>query len=176
MVMSLPLIPLECIPVVWRELKGRLESSQMEGLRKLAKYFDDTWVNGRWSPADWCQFGQVIRTNNDVEGYHNSLNQECQRPNLPFSQLVKILHKHSESVPITALRVFTGQANRIKKSPSEKRQEQLNGLWKKLDEKKMDALTVVEKASFHITPSEDWATTESRAHLEDDDEDEMDDI
>ena len=44
-------------------------------LLDLLQYIQATWITSNvWSPPAWSVFGQSVRTNNDVEGYHNRLN------------------------------------------------------------------------------------------------------
>ena len=44
-------------------------------LADLAMYIRIKWIDGSiWQPETWSVFGQAIRTNNDVEGWHGMLN------------------------------------------------------------------------------------------------------
>ena len=107
--MSLPLIPTEHVPLVFPELKRRLLASEVTLLHQLVPYIENTWINGMWNPSNWGQFDQAIRTNNDVEGFHNKMNHICQKPNVEFSTLVKELHKEAVFIYTTAVHVFRGQ-------------------------------------------------------------------
>ena len=44
------------------------------------------WVeNPLFSPKEWCAYGKVVRTNNDIEGWHHALNRWASRRwNLPL--------------------------------------------------------------------------------------------
>ena len=47
------------------------EAADSSQLSALFKYFEDNWINGStWSIGNWCSFRRVIRTNNDLEGWH----------------------------------------------------------------------------------------------------------
>ena len=169
--MSLPLIPTEHVPLVFPELKRRLLASEVTLLHQLVPYTENTWINGMWNPSNWGQFDQAIRTNNDVEGFHNKMNHICQKPNVEFSTLVKELHKEAGFIHTTAVRVFTGETTRKRKPAQVARQDKLNSLWDQLRNKKIDGLRVVEKAAGMIAAQEYWeAEEESRADLDDDDQ------
>ena len=46
-----------------------------------------------WKPNCWSVYNQLIRTNNDVEGWHSSLNRAAARSNLEFYLLVELLSR-----------------------------------------------------------------------------------
>jgi hypothetical protein len=49
-------------------------------LDKFFNYIENTWLQpGIWSPEAWSVFFQIIRTNNDAEGWHNKLNSNPSR-------------------------------------------------------------------------------------------------
>jgi len=52
---------------------------------------DEIWVSSRlWPVSSWSAF-QSIRTNNDVEGWHNWLNQQAPKGKLNVYQLTALL-------------------------------------------------------------------------------------
>ena len=58
-------------------------------------YVSCTWhLESIW----WSNFMQSQKTNNDVEVWHHRLNQQLGwRPNLPFHQLIVVLHKEANT-------------------------------------------------------------------------------
>ncbi|CAL4061183.1 unnamed protein product [Meganyctiphanes norvegica] len=160
----------EHVPLFFPELKRRLLESELTKLHDLVPYIENTWINGMWNPSNWGHFNQAIRTNNDVEGFHNKMNHICQQANVEFSTLVKELHKEAVFIHTTAVHVFRGQTTRKRKPAQVACQDQLESLWEQLSNKKIDAFRVVKKAAGLITPQEYWeAEEESRADLDDDD-------
>ena len=149
-------------------MKATIVPSNVPQIHQLVKYFEDTWINGFWNPIHWCQYFQDIRTNNDTEGYHHKLNDKCQRPNMAFSSLVHVLHEEALDVPTTVMQVFYGQQSRKRKSAAVRRQEHLDRLNRLLQEEDITPLQFVERSVIHISPSEYWATEESRADLDED--------
>jgi hypothetical protein len=51
-----------------------------------------------WKPETWSVFCQVVRTNNDVEGWHGMLNRHAKRGNLSFYLMVRLLHEQAQLV------------------------------------------------------------------------------
>ena len=45
-------------------------------VHKYVKYRQDTWIQSTvHPPSTWCQYRLLLRTNNDLEGWHRSYNQ-----------------------------------------------------------------------------------------------------
>ena len=66
------MLPPEHVPAVWEMITRDIA---LEPLRQLVTYMHDTWIDGPlFKPVDWCVFPQSIKTNNDVEGWHQRLN------------------------------------------------------------------------------------------------------
>lgn len=78
--MCLPFLPFEHIPPVFKEFFDLLEPHHPQALHLLLQYIEETWIDGPvWTPESWSVFGQSVRTNNDVEGWHYHLNHICAR-------------------------------------------------------------------------------------------------
>jgi len=74
--MALPLLPAEHIQLAFNNLRDGLPDDVDERVTALVTYVNDNWISSRlWPPSSWCAFQSSIRTNNDVEGWHNGLNQ-----------------------------------------------------------------------------------------------------
>ena len=44
-------------------------------MKRLVSYIGSTWIKSTtFPPEDWSVYGQAIRTNNDLEGWHHGLN------------------------------------------------------------------------------------------------------
>ncbi|XP_052770785.1 uncharacterized protein LOC128210477 [Mya arenaria] len=65
------------------------ETATTEATRSLTAYIERQWMtNPIFAVEDWSVFRQIIRTNNDVEGWHNRLNQKVGGIGLGFYRLV----------------------------------------------------------------------------------------
>ena len=98
--LALAFLPAEHIANMFRHLKSKAGSDQ------LASYVEKTWISGLWKPADWSVLKQSVRTNNDVEGWHNRLNRHARRGQLPLYLLVAFFYKESQMVSLQA-RLFS---------------------------------------------------------------------
>ena len=89
--MALPYLPSEHIVEKFRRLRQKAET---HSLMSLTNYIYNTWIaNSIWTPNSWSVYNQLIRTNNDVEGWHSKLNRAAARNNLQFYLLVELLSK-----------------------------------------------------------------------------------
>ncbi|KAG0696078.1 hypothetical protein GWK47_026652 [Chionoecetes opilio] len=66
---------------------------------------ESTWISSRragWTPYQWSVFGQTVRTNNDVEGWHNNLNKLCERAGASCNvyELIDVLYKECSLVTV----------------------------------------------------------------------------
>ncbi|KAG1654729.1 hypothetical protein GQR58_024829 [Nymphon striatum] len=65
-------------------------------LTAFFQYVNDTWINNTTWPLQYITvFGRSIRTNNDVERWHNRINRRAKNSNLPFYLLVIVLYTES---------------------------------------------------------------------------------
>ena len=85
---ALPFLPAIEIPTTFEQLRLRANS---DSLKALVAYIDSTWVySSTFPPKDWSVYGQAIRTNNDLEGWHNALNRRAGgRVHIPFYLLIQ---------------------------------------------------------------------------------------
>ncbi|KAI0235866.1 Ubiquitin conjugation factor E4 A [Lamellibrachia satsuma] len=76
-----------------------------------------------WPPTSWSVFGQSVRTNNDVEGWHHGFNTKAKQQ-MPFYQLTSQLYEEAAQIELT-LRLYMAQVK-------EKQVEQEKGDWERL--------------------------------------------
>ena len=83
----------------------------------LTNYIQEQWIEGTiFTPKDWSVFKQPIRTNNDIEGWHNVLNRraggQCR---LQFYLLIELLHREARLTSITIKLVSDKKLKRIQR-------------------------------------------------------------
>ena len=84
--LGLPFIPAEHIHPMFQLLQERAAT---EPLQEITDYIQLTWIESTvWSLESWNVFGQSVRTNNDMEGWHHQLNAKAKKGNLSFYMLV----------------------------------------------------------------------------------------
>ena len=70
--MALPFIPYRQISRMFLPLEVQ---AQTEPLENLVAYIRRQWIESTvFLPKNWSVYKQAIRTNNDIEGWHNALN------------------------------------------------------------------------------------------------------
>ena len=94
-VMALTFLPADHIPRMVDALESRAPAGPC---LELMPYVRSTWLEGKWSPQDWSVYGQAVRTNNDVEGYHRRINGNAPSSHIPFYVLVQLLYRESQHV------------------------------------------------------------------------------
>ena len=104
--MALPLLPAEHIQPAFDQLRDSLPDDVDEHVASLVSYVNDTWISSRlWPPSSWCAYQSSIRTNNDVEGWHNRLNQASRHGKLDLYKLAPLLYKEAQYVTLQAVLV-----------------------------------------------------------------------
>ncbi|XP_068242208.1 uncharacterized protein [Palaemon carinicauda] len=97
--MALPFLPEADIGPVFERLSRQATTVQ---LQTIMQYMSRTWIhNYLWPTSSWSIFYQSIRTNNDIEGWHNRLNKRAaDRCNLQFYLVISLLHKEAKLTSI----------------------------------------------------------------------------
>ena len=100
-VMALPFLEEEDIRLHFQRLQ---QTANTAPLRQFTNYVSSTWIESiTWPPSSWSVFMQSVRTNNDVEGWHNGLHTRAQdKSQLPMYLLIDLLYKEAK---LTSLNV-----------------------------------------------------------------------
>ena len=112
--MALPFLPATEIEPQFLQLQEQATTMQ---LVEFVNYIDNTWVkSSTWPPTSWSIYGMPVRTNNDVEGWHNALNRrafgKCQ---LPFYMFIQLLHQEARLVQLQVRLVSEKKLTRIQR-------------------------------------------------------------
>ena len=90
-------------------------------------------------------FFQIIRTNNDAEGWHNKLNSKGKGAGLHFYELVDLLFAESEFVQVEEAYLKQNQTTRHTQLGQKVLQHQLFVLWEDYDRDKTDTYRLLQK-------------------------------
>lgn len=129
-VMALPFLPPEHIMPVFQHLEQRARSNL---LITFMDYIWRQWITNPVFPVkNWSVFMLSVRTNNDLEGWHNRLNRHVnQQGPVPFYLLLTELYKEAENIPLQARLLSEGKMERLHR----KKSRELNGrLFQKWEE------------------------------------------
>jgi len=98
LIFALPFLPPENISSAFSSMRTNLEEL---GFSELTDYIHKAWITSkRWSPRTWSIFNQSIRTNNDVEGWHNRLNRKAKTTPLNLYMLIQLLYNEAKMVVV----------------------------------------------------------------------------
>ena len=126
--MALPFLPHQEIRPMFVRLSAQAET---QPLRDLIAYIQEQWIYSTiFAPKDWSVFKQAIRTNNDIEGWHNALNRraggQCR---LQFYLLIELLHREARLTSITIQLVSDKKLKRIQRKKYRQLQQKLFDAW-----------------------------------------------
>ena len=135
---------------LWVAVKTRLPHVEVMGcfLHWIpAVYIQANWVYSTTFPSkNWSISGQPVRTNNDVEGWHNTLNRHASgRPEIPFYQMVELLLMEAQLVELQMQLVAHQKLSRNQRKKYHNHQKKIFNLWGKYSdgEKSVDQLQKV---------------------------------
>ena len=126
--MALPYLPHQEIPASFRRLKLQATTPV---LQELVDYLDNQCINtSAFPPSSWSVYGQPVRTNTDIEGWHNSLNRRAGgRVHLPFYLLIQLHHRESSVCSVQVRLVNARKLQRIQRKKYSALQARIFGSW-----------------------------------------------
>lgn len=131
-VFALPFLPPDDIAPAFQKLK----TQSTEQTTQFIDYVEKTWIrSATWDVASWSVFGMSIRTNNDVEGYHNRLNRRAKKGNLPFYLMLRLLYNESCIIPTQIKMISEGKLKRQQKKKSRDLHGKIFELWNRYSAK-----------------------------------------
>lgn len=139
-VLALPFLPAEQITETFNALK---ETVNTEKLTKLMDYIRDTWISGDiWNPTMWTVYRKSVRTDNDVEGWHNRINTTS---NLQLYDLIDLLFKEASLLPTELMMVTDRKLQSYQKKKNTLLQHRLFALWVQYKAGKISVNQLLEK-------------------------------
>ena len=126
MLFALPLLP-------QRDMIKGFEEMEMNAdprLTDLMQYMRSTWFSSSvWKPANLCSYQRLVRTNNDVEGYHRRLNQRCVTAHPSIYKLLEVIHSEARLVELTAKLISSNAVGMTRSKKTTEKQARLTSLW-----------------------------------------------
>lgn len=132
-------------------LPAGYRDSNSDSLKALVAYIDSTWVYSSTSPPkDWSVYGQAIRTNNDLEGWHNALNGRAGgRVHIPFYLLIQQLHKEAMLTAVQVRLVSDRKLRRIQRRVYRRLQAKIFDLWDEYASNAKTTTQLLKACSYH---------------------------
>ena len=118
-IMSLTVLPVFAVPLVWNWLREPPTSPDpLVNAKALAfsKYFEETWINGDFSPSLWTHFdNNGPRTTNVAEGWHSGLNSRFGVPHPSLRLFLDWLQKCQFQVQCRWIQLAAGRQPKTQK-------------------------------------------------------------
>lgn len=124
-------------------------------IRELITYFDNQWMKNPCFPVStWSCFMRPIRTNNDVEGWHNRLNMK--RPgqaSINMYLLVDLLFKESKTIRHQMQYLSRGAVLRYQRKTYKKIQARIFRSWENLNSGNISARELLKRCALINGPT-----------------------
>ena len=96
----------------------------------------------------WCVYKQPIRTNNDLEGWHNALNRRAGgQCGLPLYLLIELLDREAKLTTVTIRLVSDNKLKRIQRKVTRNIQAKLFSSWEKYENNEKTAAQLLKICS-----------------------------
>ena len=112
--MALPFLPGKEIPRMFEQLEEYVEQAP---LTDLLQYIREQWIEALvFPPRNWSVYQQAVRTDNDIEGWHNALNRHAAgRSNICMYQLIEEIDRDAQLAAISMRLVSKRKLKRLEK-------------------------------------------------------------
>ena len=149
--LALPFLPYADITTQFERLRLGAEGPRKE----LTEYIASQWIyNGIFPVKDWSVFMQPVRTNNDIEGWHNALNRRANgRCSLPFYVLIELLNREARLVEVQMRLVADHKLTRIQRKKYRVLQAKLHDQWEQYQSRRKTARQLLKSCSKLYGPT-----------------------
>ena len=130
--LALPFLPATSIATVFDQLEAKANSPE---LQSLVTYIRGTWIDSRlWPPTAWSVYGQPVRTNNDVEGWHHRLNRKAGNNGLNMYLLFELLQQEAEIAELNVRLLSDRKVRRPQWKSTVRARTKLNRYWQEYED------------------------------------------
>lgn len=144
--MALPFLPVDEIVPMFRHLQQQATTNQ---LQRFVEYISNTWIEGStWPPSSWSCFKRRVRTNNDIEGWHNALNRRASgKSQLPFYLMINLLDREARLTSLHIKLVSEKKLKRLQRRNYRSTQARIFDLWTEYEDGKRSARQLLKSCS-----------------------------
>lgn len=130
--MALPFIPRTWVRQTFTAVT-MMDNGELQAIAELLQYFRDTWLNGQYPITMWNVYQQDIRTNNKLEGWHNSLNRAAKKSHPNIYELLTVLKTEQSATDRTVKSARLGTQPPPLRPKTKDRQQKIRTLETELD-------------------------------------------
>ena len=150
--MALPFLPYRQILPMFLRLQVQ---AQTEPLQNLVAYIKRQWIESTvFLPKNWSVYQQPIRTNNDIEGWHNALNRRASgQSGLSMYSLIELLEREARLTAVTIRLVSERKLKRVQRKQYRNLQARLFDSWEQYERKEKTAAQLLKTCSHLNGPA-----------------------
>ena len=147
--MALPYLPAEKIERRFYRLQ---QQATARPLQDFCSYIHENWIRTQtFPPQTWSVFLEAVRTNNDLEGWHNGLNRRAKgRSQLPLYILIQLLQREATLVNTQIRLVSDKKLKRYQRSTYKAMQRRIFDLWKQCEDGQRNSKELLEACSHLV--------------------------
>ncbi|XP_053398916.1 uncharacterized protein LOC123556675 isoform X4 [Mercenaria mercenaria] len=143
--LRLPFLPPEHIQPTFYAL---CDLNSADHLKPLLKYIHHTWLqSSTWPVTSWSVYGQSVRNNNDVEGWHRKISGRA-GPSPAFHLLVHVLHQESRQMANLVQLVSEMKLRRIHRKSTRAVQAKVFELWDRYTNENLSTTRLLKEMSL----------------------------
>ncbi|PFX16516.1 hypothetical protein AWC38_SpisGene19205 [Stylophora pistillata] len=149
--MALLYLPADKIERRFRRLQ---QQATVRPLQEFCSYVDENWITSQtFPPQTWSVFLEAVRTNNDLEGWHNGLNRRAKgRSQLPLYILIQVLHREATLANIQIRLVSDKKLKRHQRSTYRTILRRLFDLWIQYQDGQRNSKELPEACAHLVQP------------------------
>ena len=144
--MALPFLPHRQISRMFLRLEVQ---AQTEPLQNLVAYIRRQWIKSTvFLPEKWSVYQEAIRTNNNIEGWHNALNRrKGGQSGLSMYSLIELLEREARLTAVTIRLVSERKLKRVQRKQYRNLQAKLFDSWEQYERKEKTAAQLLKSCS-----------------------------
>ena len=147
--LALPYLPCEDVTTAFDELIS--STALTPNLITLVAYIRNQWITSTiFPPPSWSVYKGNVRTNNDVEGWHNRLNSHAGKSQLPFYVLTTLLKEEAEDIDMTLKLVSDRKIKRIQSKSYRTLQGRLHNCWDRYANGDLSPMQLLAECSYFV--------------------------
>jgi len=152
-IMALPFLPAEHAELAFCAMVVMLPDDIDDRLSVLVSYVNDMWISSRlWPASSWSAYEASVRTNNDVEGWHNRLNCQTRNGKLDLYQVAGVLYAAAQYVDVQAVLVGENRLSRYQRRAFCNVQGRLHDYWHRYAAGELTTSQLLRGCSHCIAP------------------------
>lgn len=123
--------------------------AETQPLQDLVSYTNNQWIESTvFPPKNWSVYLQPVRTNNDLEGWHNALNRRANgQSGWPLYLLIELLEREARLTTIAIRLVSDQKLSRVQRQCYSNIQRKLFEFWDKFDNRVISAENLLRSCS-----------------------------